>query len=209
MVYTFEKTEWSICWELAIEAYAAGSMGIASVVVDPNGNVISKGRNQLLDNVDSCNSIRRTTIAHAEMNAINNIPPEFQSQADLTIYTTVEPCPMCLGAIAMSRIRNIRIASADPYAGSIRLLEKDWYLKNKGINAKFEQGRVEKAFFALHYLSLKRHLNNNPAHPIFQQLEDKFNGYIGEIDKLLGNFPGKKELSKAEISKVIENFYLA
>ena len=204
----FEKPEWSLCWELAIEAYVAGSLGISAVVVDQNGSVISKGRNQLLDEIDSCNKIRRTTIAHAEINAINNIPLAYQSKRNLTIYTTVEPCPMCLGAIVMSRFRKIRVASADPHAGGIRLLEKDWYLKNKGIDVQFEQGKVEKAFFALHYLSIKRHLSNDQPHPLFTQFSKKFSNYMGEIDKLVGNYPEEGDLKKDEVIKIIKEFSL-
>lgn len=147
---------WEACLELAIEGYNAGSLGIAAVVVDPRGTIVSSGRNQLMDNLESCNAIRMTSIAHAEINAVNNIPAENQQKKGMTLYTTVEPCPMCLGAIVMSRIRKIIIGSADPYAGSTELLQKGEYLKNKGVKVKFESGKIEELFFMLHYLSIRR-----------------------------------------------------
>ena len=153
---------WDQCIDLALEAYNAGSMGIAAVIVDAKGDVVAVGRNQMRDVLVSCNSIKMTSIAHAEINAINNIPWEKQKDWELMLYTTVEPCPMCIGAIAMSRIRRVVVGSADPYAGSVRLLEKDDYLKQKGISVEFAQGKVEEICFVLHYLSLRRRLK--PEH---------------------------------------------
>lgn len=136
---------WNELVRLAVEGYNAGSLGIAAAIADQDGAIMAKGRNQLSDSLDSCNKIKMTSIAHAEMNALNNLPPERQHDRSLTLFTTVEPCPMCLGAVAMSSIRKIVIGSADPYAGSIRLLAKDDYLTKKGISAVFVGEELKKS----------------------------------------------------------------
>lgn len=192
---------WDQCIDLALEAYNAGSMGIAAVIVDAKGDVVAVGRNQLRDGLVSCNSIKMTSIAHAEINAINNIPWEKQKDWELMLYTTVEPCPMCMGAIAMSRIRRVVVGSADPYAGSVRLLEKDDYLKQKGISVEFAQGKVEEICFVLHYLSLRRRLK--PEHPIFRSLQERYPAYVKKMDDLLSSsFLSGREISRAQLMEV-------
>ncbi len=192
---------WDQCIDLALEAYNAGSMGIAAVIVDAKGDVVAVGRNQLRDGLVSCNSIKMTSIAHAEINAINNIPWEKQKDWELMLYTTVEPCPMCMGAIAMSRIRRVVVGSADPYAGSVRLLEKDDYLKQKGISVEFAQGKVEEICFVLHYLSLRRRLK--PEHPIFRSLQERFPAYVKKMDDLLSSsFLSGREIGRAQLMEV-------
>ncbi len=171
---------WDQCINLALEAYNAGSVGIAAIVVDKSGKLVAKGRNQLNDDLDSGNIIKMTSIAHAEMNALNNIPRERQQDRELVLYTTVEPCPMCLGAIVMSKIRKVIIGSADPYTGSVQLLEKDDYLRKKGITVEFAQGKGEEMCFALHYLSLKRDIG--PLHPIFSSIHTRYPVYAKKLD---------------------------
>lgn len=192
---------WDQCIDLSLEAYNAGSMGIAAVIVDAKGDVVAVGRNQLRDGLVSCNSIKMTSIAHAEINAINNIPWEKQKDWELMLYTTVEPCPMCMGAIAMSRIRRVVVGSADPYAGSVRLLEKDDYLKQKGISVEFAQGKVEEICFVLHYLSLRRRLK--PEHPIFRSLQERYPAYVKKMDDLLSSsFLSGREIGRAQLMEV-------
>ena len=182
-MHDFIGDQWRECIRLALEAYNAGSYGIAAVIVDGQGNLVAKGRNQLKDDLESCSAIRMTTIAHAEINALNNLPLTRQRERDLVLYTTVEPCPMCLGAVAMSRIKRIIIGSADPYAGSVRLLEQDPFLAQRGITPVFEQGDVEKICFALHYLSLKRALK--PSHAIFDKMSIRYPTHTEKLNVLI------------------------
>ena len=100
-----------------------GSYPIGACVVNAQGNVIARGRNRIGEEtfVDGVISGRRQ--AHAEMNALLALPPlSAVENAALTIYTTVEPCPMCLGAILMQRVGRVAYAAADLYAGHTRTL---------------------------------------------------------------------------------------
>ncbi|MGI6641068.1 MAG: nucleoside deaminase [Limnochordia bacterium] len=176
---------WQACLDLAVEGYNAGSMGIAAVIVDKAGKIVARGRNQLRDDKDSCSSIRMSSVAHAEINALNNLPQEYREDRELTLYTTVEPCPMCLGAVAMSRIRAIKIGCADPHAGSIVMLEHNEYLRGKNIAVEYAGGEVEKLCFLLHYLSIRRDLSHNPGHRIFKALARRYPHYVQAIDAVL------------------------
>ena len=60
---------WETCAELCLEGINAGSLGIAAVIADGEGTIITRGRNQLFDSAESCNMIRNSQVAHAEMNA--------------------------------------------------------------------------------------------------------------------------------------------
>ena len=195
---------WEELISLAVEGYNAGSLGISAAIADQEGNILAKGRNQLSDNLESCNQIKMTSVAHAEINALHNLVPERQRDQELVLYTTVEPCPMCLGAVAMSQIRKIVVGSADPYAGSIRLLKKDPYLTKKGISTVFEQGRIEEVCFALHYMSLKRYVR--PGHVIFDQIKERYPAYTKKLDNLFesAELPLDKPLDGLHLMKVLE-----
>jgi hypothetical protein len=49
------------------------------------------------------------------------------------LYTTTEPCPMCMGMLYMSGLRTLHYAARDPWAGSINMLGTTWYLSRKPI----------------------------------------------------------------------------
>jgi tRNA(adenine34) deaminase len=84
---------------LAEAALAAGDLPIGSVIVC-DGAVVARGRNRIRS--DS------SQLAHAEMVALRNGGDLlFRRFEECLIYTTREPCVMCLGAIAMADIRHV------------------------------------------------------------------------------------------------------
>jgi len=95
---------------------------IGAVIVR-NGIVIGRGHN-----------LRETTLnptAHAEMLAIREASEHLQAWRllDCTLYVTLEPCPMCAGAIVQSRIGRVVYGTGDPKAGCagtlMNLLQED------------------------------------------------------------------------------------
>lgn len=70
-----------------------------AVIVDENENLISTGNNQVLLNNDPT--------AHAEIVAIRNACKKLNTYdlSNMTLYTSCEPCPMCLSAIIWSNIK--------------------------------------------------------------------------------------------------------
>ncbi len=101
--------------ELAIlEAKKAASMGEV-----PVGCVIMKGE-EVIGRGHNLKETLQDPTAHAEMIAIREAAEREGSWRilDATMYVTLEPCPMCAGAIVMSRISQLVIGTRDPRTGA-------------------------------------------------------------------------------------------
>lgn len=94
----------------AQEAAAAGEIPIGAVVVW-KGRIIGRGHNQTEQLHD--------TTAHAEMIALTAASETMGGKYlnDCTLYVTVEPCPMCAGALAWSQIGRIVYGAPDQRRG--------------------------------------------------------------------------------------------
>ena len=134
---------WKEAFKLAWESYRKGTIPIGAVIVDSNNNIVSRGRNRIFDE-SSSNPLAGTYMAHAEMTALTNLKEKEHSNIrTYTLYTTLEPCPMCFGTMVMMNIRNLGYASRDGFAGATELNDKMDYIKNKGINIIREEGELE------------------------------------------------------------------
>lgn len=98
-------------FRLAETAYEQGEVPIGAVVVYEN-RIIGKGYNQVEMLEDSS--------AHAEMIAISAACSTLQNKylEDCTLYVTLEPCPMCAGALVWSKIKRIVFGAMDENAGA-------------------------------------------------------------------------------------------
>ena len=93
----------------AVDAGARGDRPIGCVVTH-NGRIIAQAGNRVLTN--------GTELDHAEMMAIRQAREYLQRHAsECTLYTTLEPCVMCIGAIAATGIRRIVFGEHDPKRG--------------------------------------------------------------------------------------------
>ncbi|MCL2415622.1 MAG: nucleoside deaminase [Defluviitaleaceae bacterium] len=132
---------WQIALELAWESFKCGSIPIAAVITDISGNIISTGRNKIFENDQ--NSAKNRKMRHAEMNSLYIL--DYDKHPDIRkyiMYTTIEPCPMCMGSIVMSDIRNVKIGAADPWAGAAEICKLP-YIADKNMNISFAGGIVE------------------------------------------------------------------
>jgi tRNA(Arg) A34 adenosine deaminase TadA len=131
---------WQVCLELAWESYCEASVPIAAVITDLNGEILASGRNRRNSQLTSTQrEINGGPLAHAEVNALleldyDNVVPQL-----LTLYTLVEPCPLCIGAICMAGLKKIHYAARDGWAGSINLLQASPYLRWKQIEGNGPQ----------------------------------------------------------------------
>lgn len=110
---------WKATYELAWEAWRAGTIPIGAVVTDREGTVVAKGRNRIFEPKGPPGQLAGTWIAHAEVNALVQLPSG--QHEGFAVTTTTEPCLLCAGAITMS-LRGrvvVRYAVADPIAGGI------------------------------------------------------------------------------------------
>ena len=113
---------WQTAVSLAWESYCAGSLPIGAVIVDTDGRIVAQGRNSIHE-TNSSSPLQGSRLAHAEMNALVTLS---QSEIDAkccTLYSTMEPCVMCLGAIRMMRLGAVRFVAYDPFAGGACLVE--------------------------------------------------------------------------------------
>jgi tRNA(Arg) A34 adenosine deaminase TadA len=100
--------------ELAWESFAAGSFGIGAVVTDGDGTVVTTGRNRILEHDPGDDVLAGSSLAHAEMNALAKLRYRAHEHADLVLWTTLQPCVQCLGAIRLSSVGHVRVLAPDP-----------------------------------------------------------------------------------------------
>jgi tRNA(adenine34) deaminase len=96
---------------LAEEAAKEGEVPVGAVIVR-DGNLVSEGRNR--------RETGKTALGHAELEAIEKACALLGGWRlwQCTLYVTLEPCPMCAGAIINARIPRVVYGARDPKAGS-------------------------------------------------------------------------------------------
>lgn len=133
--------------------YKNGGPFGATIVKD--GKIISTGHNTVIETKDAT--------AHAEINAIREASKKLNTH-DLSgciLYTSAEPCPMCLSAIIWSNIKEVYYANTKEDAGNIGFRDDIIYEYLKGNN---------KSLLHLHHVESKEALE---VFREFEKLEDK------------------------------------
>ncbi|HHV96735.1 MAG TPA: nucleoside deaminase [Clostridiaceae bacterium] len=95
----------------ALKAYRKNEVPIGAVIVK-NGEIIARGHNE--------KELKQDATLHAEITAIRKACKKLNSWRlnDCDMYVTLEPCPMCAGALIQARIRTLYIGALDPRAGA-------------------------------------------------------------------------------------------
>ena len=93
----------------AEKAKEKGEIPVGAVIVR-NGEVVAAAHNQTEE--------KNSPLAHAELLAIEKAVENVKYLTDCTLYVTLEPCPMCMGAILHSRIESIVFGAFDEKTGS-------------------------------------------------------------------------------------------
>jgi tRNA(adenine34) deaminase len=102
-----------VCLQLAKRAEQESEVPVGAVVVYQN-QLIGQGWNQPIQRCDPS--------AHAEIIALRQAAVHLNNYRllDTTLYVTLEPCAMCLGAMLQARIKKLVFGAWDPKAGAVR-----------------------------------------------------------------------------------------
>jgi tRNA(adenine34) deaminase len=142
---------WQACLEQAWLAYQAGSLPIGAVVVDRDGKILSRGRNRIFEGTPEGLTLFGHRLAHAELNALVQLEHDVVDPSLAVLYTTTEPCALCVGAVRMYRLGELHYGSRDPAAGSISLLTASPYMLRGGVRVVGpERSDLETMIGALH-----------------------------------------------------------
>lgn len=98
--------------ELALEARRNGEVPVGAIVVR-NDEIIGKGYNQPISSHDSS--------AHAEIVALRDAGAHARNYRlpGATLYVTIEPCTMCVGAMIHARVETVVFGAREPRAGAL------------------------------------------------------------------------------------------
>ncbi len=134
--------------EEARQAAEAGDVPVGCVVVR-GGVIVGRGRNR--------REVASDPTAHAEVEALREATRATASWrlVECTVYSTLEPCPMCAGALVNARVERVVYGAADPKAGAVDTLFRIG--QDPRLNHRFqvvagvladESARLLKGFFA-------------------------------------------------------------
>jgi tRNA(adenine34) deaminase len=98
--------------DLAADAARDGDVPVGCVVVSPSGEVVGMGRNR--------REVDRDPTAHAEVVALRAAARALGTWRleDCTLVVTLEPCPMCAGALVLARVGRLVLGAWDPKLGA-------------------------------------------------------------------------------------------
>ena len=143
--------------ELAKEAAAEGEVPVGCVIVR-KGEVVGKGRNR--------RETAKTALGHAEIEAISDACKNLGGWRlwECTLYVTLEPCPMCAGAIINARIPRVVFGASDDKCGACGSV-CDLFSMNFNHHPTVEKGIREAESTALltaFFQNLRQELRNRP-----------------------------------------------
>lgn len=124
----FDDAMMRVALEEARRAAEDGDVPVGAVLIsNATGKILAKGRNT--------REVMGTALGHAEINAIAEgcaVLGGWRLE-DCTLYVTLEPCPMCGGAILHARIPRVVCGAADPVAGAMGSV---WALHRHPVESK-------------------------------------------------------------------------
>ena len=135
------------CLELARDAAERDEVPVGAVVVNA-GKVVGEGSNRCVE--------RATPLAHAELEALERAFTHLGQgrMPQATLYSSLEPCFMCTGALLHARVQRVVFAASDPKfgaCGSLAMLPRDRRLNHRcevegGLMA-VQSGKLLRGFF--------------------------------------------------------------
>ena len=121
---------------LAREAAMQGEVPVGCVIVDGEGRIVGEGRNRREE--------KQSALSHAEVEAIEMACRTKNNWRldDCSLYVSLEPCPMCAGAIINARIGKLYYGAKDPVTGSCGSVI-NLFMENYGHEPEIRGGILE------------------------------------------------------------------
>lgn len=155
---------WKNAFKEAWISFMSGSIPIGAVLCDLDGKIILSEHNR---NNEPQTINKR--IAHAEANILRVLDTSVYDTKTLTLYSTMEPCPMCMGTILMSNIKKIHYAAADTYCGMTHLVGNDPYYSSKNVACIYEGGELEQFQITIQAYYELRHMEQGADGHVFEK----------------------------------------
>ena len=134
---------WKEAIAMSWDAYKCDTIPIGAIVVNQKNEIVSRGKNRIFDET-SQHPMAGSYMAHAEMTAMlplkENEHPQIRTY---TLYTTMEPCPMCFGTMMMMHIKHLKFGAWDKFAGSLELKDKSEYLRGKSFEIEQAHDHIQ------------------------------------------------------------------
>jgi tRNA(Arg) A34 adenosine deaminase TadA len=104
---------WQACIEEAWTSYREGSVPIGAAILDAEGRLAATGRNHRAGGGFEGSEPHGQRLAHAELTALFQATAAHTDLRGFSLYSTMEPCPLCTGALAMARVGVVHFAARD------------------------------------------------------------------------------------------------
>jgi tRNA(adenine34) deaminase len=113
--------EWA-CLDQAWQALLRGNIPVGAAILDETGAIIATGQNMVysaspVSSAAAPQHLARSLLAHAEINALAGLTPE-RRYGRCHLITSLEPCPLCMGAVAQATMGSVSYLGADPFNGA-------------------------------------------------------------------------------------------
>lgn len=158
MTWDSLTSPWQAAFEQAWTAWRAGSLPVGCAITDLNDHILFTGRNRIEELEGPRGLLAGNQLAHAEMNALALLRADQVDPRECVLYSTLEPCPMCTGAIRIMDIGTVHYAARDALDGSVSLLDATPKMKRARISATgpmaAEMELVSIALFVAAFLNL-------------------------------------------------------
>jgi tRNA(adenine34) deaminase len=115
---------WREAFELMWEAWLGGSIPVGAVLLDESGAVVRRARNRIFEDDPPAPQLARSRLAHAELNLLVGLTSA-QTYEGWGLYTSFEPCLLCLGAAYAMRVGRVVFAGEDAYGGATRFAQEN------------------------------------------------------------------------------------
>lgn len=160
------SSQWQVVFEQAWKAFGYGSTPIGAALFDKEGRLVISDRNRSREE----STINRE-ISHAEANALRSLDTDRFNSYELSLFTSMEPCPMCMGMILMGHIKDVHFAAFDAYCGMVHLTQTEPYYIGKNVTCTHEGGDMQLFQLTIQSYYELRHLERGCSDKVIRRFE--------------------------------------